>query len=161
MLVNPTNPTNTETIVRGLPEVARALGLQVQVVSASAVREIDLAFATLVREQAGALFISPDSFFVSRRVQLATLAARHGIPAVGPTHDFVEVGLLMSYGTDVADTYRQVGEYVGRILKGSKPAELPVQQATKFEFVINESTARALDLTVPPDLLTIADRVIE
>jgi putative ABC transport system substrate-binding protein len=161
VLVNPANPTNAETTLRGMPEATRALGLQVQVANASTVLEIDRAFATLAREHAGAVLISPDAFFTSRRVQLSTLAARHGIPTMAPVRDFVEAGLLMSYGTDIAETYRQVGEYVGRILNGTKPEELPVQQSTKIELVINESTARALGLTVPPDLLAIADQVIE
>jgi putative ABC transport system substrate-binding protein len=144
-----------------MPEATRALKLQVQVVNATNVLEIDLAFAALARDQGDALLISPDSFLTSRRVQLATLAARYGIPTIAQVREFVEVGLLMSYGTEIADTYRQVGEYVGRILNGTKPAELPVQQLTKLELVINESTARALGLTVPPDLLALADEVIE
>ena len=161
LLVNPANATNTESVLREISEAARALGLQIQVLNAGSIREIDAAFAALVRERVDALFISPESFFTSRRVQLATLAARNAIPTAYSNRDLVEAGGLMSYGTDIADTYRQVGEYTGRILKGAKPADLPVQQSTKFEFVINLGTARALGIEVPPGLLAIADEVIE
>jgi putative ABC transport system substrate-binding protein len=161
VLVNPANATNTEAALRDIPEAARALGLQIQVLNAGTIREIDAAFAALVREHADALFISPDSFFTSRRVQLATLAARNAIPTTYSNRDLVEAGGLMSYGTDIADTFRQVGDYTSRILKGAKPGDLPVQQSTKFELVINLTTARALGLTVPGDLLSIADEVIE
>jgi putative ABC transport system substrate-binding protein len=126
------------------------------VLNASTPREIEAAFATLVRDRADALFIMPDAPFISRRIQFATLVARHGIPTVD-----VEAGGLMSYGTDVLDMYRQVGVYAGQILKGAKPAELPVVQSTKFEFVINAQTARALGLEVPPQLLASADEAIE
>jgi putative ABC transport system substrate-binding protein len=161
VLVNPANATNTESMLRDIPEAARALGLQIQVVNASSIREIDAAFAALVHEHADALFVSPESFFTSRRVQLATLAAHNAIPTAHSNRDLVEAGGLMSYGTDIADTYRQVGDYAGRILKGAKPADLPVQQSTKFEFVINLTTARSLGVTVPADLISIADEVIE
>jgi putative ABC transport system substrate-binding protein len=161
LLVNPGNATTTESTLRDTAEAARALGLQIQVFNASTIREVDQAFAALVRDGADALFDSPDSFFTSRRVQLATLSTRNGIPTAHPVRDFVEAGGLMSYGTDVADAYRQVGDYTGRILKGAKPGDLPVQQSTKFELVINLTTARALGLTVPGDLLSIADEVIE
>jgi putative tryptophan/tyrosine transport system substrate-binding protein len=162
VLVNPANATNTETTIRDLPEAARALGVRIQVFNAGTISEIDQAFADLVRERADALFVGPDSFFTgTRRFQLAALAARHGIPTAHPVRASVEAGGLMSYGTDVAAVYRQVGDYVGRILKGAKPADLPVQQSTKFELVINLTTARLLGVTVPPDMLSIADEVIE
>jgi putative ABC transport system substrate-binding protein len=161
VLVNPANAPTTESTLRDTQEAARALGLQIQVHKASASREIEAAFATLERERADALFVAADAFFASRRVQFATLAARHAIPAVYGNRDFVEAGGLMSYGTDIADAYRRVGVYTGQILKGAKPADLPVIQSTKFVFAINLQTARALGLTVQPDLLSIADEVIE
>jgi putative ABC transport system substrate-binding protein len=161
MLVNPANPTNTESALHDVMEAARTLGLQIKVLKASTAREIEAAFATLVSERADALFVDPDGFFDSRRVEFATLATRNAIPAAFASREMVEAGGLMSYGTDIVDMYRQVGAYAGRILKGAKPADLPVIQATKFEFIINLQTARAIGLTVPPDLLTIADRVIE
>ena len=161
VLVNPGNTTNAEATLREIPEAARGLGLQIQVINASTSREIDAAFATLVRDRAEALFVAPDAFFVSRRVQLATLAARHAIPATYPSREVVEVGGLMSYGTDIVDMYRQAGVYTGQILKGAKPADLPVLQSTKFEFVINLQTARALGIEVPNSLQLLADEVIE
>jgi putative ABC transport system substrate-binding protein len=161
MLVNPANPTNAESALHDIAEAARTLGLQVQVHRASTAREIEAAFATLVSERADALFVAPDGFFDSRRVEFATLAIRNAIPTAFPSRDPVIAGGLMSYGTDIMDMYRQMGAYVGRILKGTKPADLPVIQATKFQFVINLQTARAIGLTVPPNLLSIADEVIE
>jgi ABC-type uncharacterized transport system substrate-binding protein len=161
VLVNPANPASAESAVRDIPEAARALGLQIQVLNASTSREIEAAFATLVRDRADALFVAPDIFFVTRRVQLATLAAHHRIPAAYAGREVVEVGGLMSYATDRADMFRQVGAYSGQILKGAKPADLPVVQSTKFEFAINLQTARALGLEVPPMLLARADEVIE
>jgi len=161
VLVNPANTVNAEATLREIPEAARGLGLQIQVINASTSREIDAAFATVVRERADALFVAPDAFLISRRVQLATLAARHAIPATYASREVVEVGGLMSYGTDIVDMYRQAGVYTGQIVKGAKPADLPVLQSTKFEFVINLQTARALGLEVPPGLLTAADEVIE
>jgi len=161
VLVNPANAPSAESTLRDIPEAAGAIGLQIQVLKASTSREIEAAFATLVRERADALFVAPDGFFASRRVQFATLAARHAIPAAYDNRDIVEAGGLMSYGTDLAEMYRQVGVYAGRILKGAKPADLPVIQSTKFVFAINLQTARALDLTVPPDVLSVADEVIE
>ena len=137
------------------------MGLQTQVVEARTSGEINAAFATAKRERIDALFVSPDGFFVNRRVQLAILAARHSLPATYSQRDFVEAGGLMSYGTNIIDAYRQVGVYTGRILKGTKPADLPVVQSSKFELVINAETARTLGLTLSPSLLATADEVIE
>ena len=150
-----------ESTLRYIPEAAHAFGLQSQVLNASSSYEIDAAFGALVREPADALFVAPDAFFISRRVQFATLTARDRIPATGSESQFVKAGGLMSYGTDLAETFRQVGDYAGRILKGEKPAELPVLQSTKFEFVLNLQTARALDIEVPPGVLSIVDEVVE
>ena len=161
MLVNPTNAANTEATLPDVREAAHALGLQIQVVNASTIGEINAAFAALARERADALFMNGDAFFTSRRVQLANLAARYAVPATYSVRTFVEAGGLMSYGTSPTDTWRQVGAYTGNILKGANPAELPVQQAVKFEFVINRGTAMLLGLDVPPTLLAIADEVIE
>jgi putative tryptophan/tyrosine transport system substrate-binding protein len=161
VLVNPTDVIRTESNVRDVEAAARALGLQIHVFNASTIGDIDAAFAILVRERMDALFVIPDSFFANRRVQLATLAARHAIPAAYAQRDFVAVGGLMSYGTNLADARRQVGIYTGRVLKGEKPAELPVMQPTRFELAINLTTAKALGLTVPPTLLARADEVIE
>jgi putative tryptophan/tyrosine transport system substrate-binding protein len=161
VLINPAHDPIAETTLRDMPEAARALGLQIQILNASTNREIEAAFATLVRDRADALFVAPDGFFTSQRVQFATLATRHGIPAAYYVREFVEAGGLMSYGTDIPDAYRQVGVYTGQILKGAKPSDLPVVQSTKFEFVINLQTARALGLTIPPGVLSIADEVIE
>ena len=161
VLVNPANAPSAEATLRDIPEAARAIGLQIQVLNASTSREIEAAFATLVRDRADALFVAPDGFFTSRRVQFATLAARHRIPAAYSNREFVEAGGLMSYGTDIPDMYRQVGVYTGQILKGAKPADLPVLQSTKFEFVINLQTARALGLEVPNSIQLLADEVIE
>jgi putative ABC transport system substrate-binding protein len=146
------------------PEIVRAaqtLGLMVTALTARTEGEIDMAFMKLVHDKADALFVEPDPFFVSRRAQFATLAASYGIPTAYSVRSFVEVGGLMSYGTDTAEWYRQVGIYVGRILKGAKPADLPVVQSTKFDFALNLKTAKALGLTVPPTLLVAADEVIE
>ena len=161
LLVNPANATNTETTLRDVQETARVLGLQIQALSASTSREIDAVFATLARERPDALFVGGDGFFNSRRVQIANLAARNGIPAAYSTREIVAAGGLMSYGTDFADSYRQIGVYVGKILNGAKPAELPVVQSTKFELVINLATAKALGLTIPETLLATADEVIQ
>jgi len=140
---------------------ARALGLQIQILNATSNREIDAAFAFLLRERVDALFVTPGAFFNSRRVQLATMAARHAVPMTSATREIAEAGGLMSYGPDIADAWREVGVYTGRILKGAKPADLPVVQSTKFELVINAQTAKALGLEVPPQLLARADEVIE
>jgi ABC-type uncharacterized transport system substrate-binding protein len=161
VLVNPTNVANTEANLKEVQLASRAMGLQVQVARASTSREIDAAFGTIVRERADALFVGGDALFNSRRLQLALLAARHGLPATYPSRDYPVSGGLMSYGTDVTDAFRQVGAYAGRILKGAKPADLPVVQASKFELVINHQTARMLGITVPPTLLTAADELIE
>jgi putative tryptophan/tyrosine transport system substrate-binding protein len=161
VLVNPANATTTETTLRVMQSAARAMGLQIQVLNASTSREIDAAFATFVRERPEAFFVGIDVFFISRRAQLVNLASRHAVAATFANRDFVEIGGLMSYGTNILDAFRQIGVYTGRILKGAKPADLPVVQATKFELVINHQTARMLDLTVPPTLLATADEVIE
>src|SRR5262245_32258811 len=161
VLINPGNVPSAEAALRDLPEAARAIGLQIQILNASTSREIEAAFATLARNRADALVVAADTFFISRRVQFATLATRHGIPAAYSTREEVEAGGLMSYGADIADMWRQVGLYAGQVLKGAKPAELPVVQSTKFEFIINLVTARALGLEVPPALLARADEVIE
>ena len=137
------------------------MGMQIKVLNASTSGEINAAFATISRERAEALFVAPDAFFNGRRVQLVNLAARDRIPAAYGNRDYVEVGGLMSYGSNQSDNYRQVGVYTGRILKGAKPADLPVVQASKFELVINAETARTLGLTVPDKLLVAADEVIE
>jgi putative ABC transport system substrate-binding protein len=161
VLVNPADATNTETTLRDVQSAARAIGLQIQVLNAGTGREIDAAFATLVRDRADALFVDGNAFFNSRRVQLVHMATRHAVPATYGARVFPEIGGLMSYGGDLTNAYRQVGVYTGRILKGAKPADLPVVQSTKFELVINASTARMLGLTVPDKLLAVADEVIE
>jgi putative ABC transport system substrate-binding protein len=161
VLVNPANTTNTSSMLADVEPAARALGLKIQVYHASTNREIDVAFAALVRERPDALFLAPDALFSARRVQLISLAARHALPASYSLREAVEAGGLMSYGTSFADMYRQLGIYAGRILKGAKPADLPVVQSTKFELVINLQTAKLLDLAVPPTLLARADEVIE
>ena len=153
--------TLTEFQVRDAETAARAMGLQLQVLSASTSREINAAFANFVRERPDALYLGTGPFFVSRRVQLTQLAARHAVPAIYSGRQYTEVGGLMSYGTSLTDAYRQMGAYTGRILKGAKPADLPVVQSTKFELVIKAETARMLGLTVPDKLLAAADDVIE
>jgi len=160
LLVNPAN-ANVEGVTKDVEAAASAIGVQIDVLGASDSREIEAAFATLVRNKAAALLVGADSFFFNRRLQLAILAARHAIPAVYFNREFAEAGGLMSYGTSLTEVYRQLGVYTGRILKGEKPAELPVVQSTMFEFVINLPTAKALGLDVPPQLLARADEVIE
>lgn len=161
VLVNPANVPATERVLRDIPDAARAMGLQIQILNASTRSEIEAAFAALVRERADALYVAGDVFLTSRRVQLATLAAINRIPASYASRQAVEAGGLMAYDTDRADMYRQVGAYTGQILKGAKPADLPVLQSTKFEFVINLQTARALGIEVPNSIQLLADEVIE
>jgi putative ABC transport system substrate-binding protein len=160
VLVNPANATNTESTLRDMA-AASTIGLQIKVLNASTSREIETAFASFMRERPDALFVSSDPYFYSRRVQLAVLAAHHTIPATYSQRDFPEVGGLMSYGTSLMDAFRQIGVYAGRILKGTKPSDLPVEQPTKFELVINLPTANVLGLEIPPTLLARADEVIE
>ena len=161
VLVNPSNPAVTDATLRGSKEAAATLGLQLQILNASSIGEIDAAFATLARERPDALFVGGDAFFVGRAVQLATLAAHNRIPAAYSLRVHVAAGGLMSYGTDIGDAFRQVGVYTGSILKGAKPADLPVLQSTKFEFVLNLQTARLLGIELPPGIISIADEVIE
>ena len=160
VLVNPANP-NAKTILRDVETAARAMGLQIQVRNAGTIDEIDTGFATFARERSEALFVGPDPFFLARRVQLVLLAASNKIATVYGVRNYVEAGGLISYGASLRDAVRQVGVYTGRILKGAKPADLPVVQSTKFELVINAQAARVLGLTVPPSLLARADEVIE
>jgi ABC-type uncharacterized transport system substrate-binding protein len=161
VLVNPGNAATAESTLREVQEAAPTIGLQIKILNASTIDEIDAAFATLARERPDALFVAPDGFFTSRRGQFATLTARDKIPAAYSVREHVEAGGLMSYGTDLADMFRQVGVYTGSILKGAKPADLPVLQLTKFELVINLQTARALGIQVPPGVISVADDVIE
>ena len=161
VLVNPGNAVSAENTSNALEEAARSLRLEIVFFKAGTPAEIDAAFTAFASERADALFIAPDGFFTSRGVQFATLAVRDRIPASCFARDMVEAGVLMSYSTSLADMFRQVGIYAGSILKGAKPAELPVLQATKFEFVINLQTARSLGVEVPPTLLARTDEVIE
>jgi len=161
VLVNPTVAATAEAQLREVQEAAPTVGLQLQILNASTIGEIDEVFATLARERADALMVAGDAFFLDRRVQFAILAARDRIPATYSGRELVAAGGLMSYGSDIADMFHQVGVYTGRILKGAKPADLPVLQTTKFEFVINRTTAKALGLTIPASVLSIADEVIE
>ena len=161
VLVDPANPTSTASTLKDVEEASRSMGLQIRACNASTAREIDSTFASFVDERPDALVVGSGTFFLDRRVQLALLAAVHKIPATYPWRDFAEAGGLMSYGASLRDAYRQVGIYAGRILRGAKPAELPVMQSTTFELVINAQTARTLGITVPPTLLALADEVIE
>jgi putative ABC transport system substrate-binding protein len=161
VLLNPKNAGSTKATLRDVQEAAPAIGLQIQILNATTISEIDAAFASFAPERPDALFLAGDGFFLDRRVQFATLTARNRIPATGAQSEFVKAGMLMSYGTDNTEMFRQVGDYAGRILKGEKPAELPVLQSTKFEFVINLHSARALNIEVPPGVLSITDEVIE
>ena len=161
VLVNPDNAGNTQTTLRDVETAARSIGLQIQVLNASSVGEIDTAFASLARARADAVFVGGDTFFNSRRLQFALLAARHGLPASYTNRDYPIAGGLTSYGSNVTDYFRQVGVYAGRILKGTKPADLPVMQSSKLELVINAQAARVIGLTVSDKLLVAADEVIE
>jgi putative ABC transport system substrate-binding protein len=160
VLINPSGP-NAERTMRDLEPAARAMGLQIQDLKATSSSEINAAFTRFVHWRPDALFVATDPFFTDRRVQLAHLASHHSIPAIYSGRQYAEVGGLMSYGSNLVDAWRQIGVYTGRILKGAKPADLPVVQASKFELVINAETARMLGLTVPSALLAIADEVIE
>jgi len=159
-LVNPDVPF-TDAVVKDLQASASSLGLLVEILHARTGREIDAAFATLVQKPDSALLVSPDAFFFQRRAQIVTLAARHALPAIYGTREFSDIGGLISYGPNIVDACQRAGVYAGRILKGEKPADLPVQQPTKFELVVNLNTAKALGLTVPNKLLALADVVIE
>lgn len=160
LLVNPHNP-NTELIMRDVPKAARVKGVQLDILKASTETEIDGAFASLLQLQAGALIVGTDAFFFQRRAQLVALASRHAIPAIYDAREFVAAGGLISYGPSLTGTYRQAGIYAGRILKGGKPADLPVEQPTTFELVINVKTTKALGLAVPQSLLASVNEVIE
>jgi len=161
VLVNPAVASIAESTIRDAQEAAPIIGLQIQVLNATTIGEIDAAFVAMAHERSDALFVAGDTFFTGRAVQFATLTARDRIPAAYAVRELTEAGGLMSYGTDLADAFRQVGVYTGKILMGAKPADLPVLQSTKFEFVINLQTARALGIEVPPGVLSIADEVIE
>jgi putative ABC transport system substrate-binding protein len=160
ILLNPSNP-NVGFELSDLQSAAQTVGVQLAVLRASTESGIEAAFASLIQQRAGALLIEPDAFFLDRREQLVALAARHAIPAISSRREIAAIGGLMSYGTNLADAYRQAGVYVGRILKGEKPTDLPVMQLTRFQLVINLKTARSLGLDIPPKLLTLADEVIE
>jgi len=161
VFVNPANAARAETQVNELQAAARTMGLQIRVFNAGTRGEINAAFATFAQERPDALFVSADPFFTVRRIQLSTLAARHAIPSSFSVADNVRAGGLMSYGTDISDAYRQIGVYTGRVLRGARPADLPVIQSIKFELVLNVQTAAMLNITVPPNLLARADEVIE
>jgi ABC-type uncharacterized transport system substrate-binding protein len=160
VLVDPNNAPGTESTLRDVEPAARAMGLQIQVVRAGTSRDIDAAFASDMRER-DALFVGPSGIFSSRRIHIVNQAIRHGMPATYANREFPDIGGLMSYGTNVAQAWRQAGVYVGRVLKGTKPSDLPVVQSTNFELVINAQTARTLGLEIPPSLLARADEVIE
>jgi ABC-type uncharacterized transport system substrate-binding protein len=160
MLVNPKNP-NAESVARNARGIALSLGLQLHILNAGTAREIDTSFASIVERRIGVLLAGADPFFLGRRDQVVALAARHAVPAIYYAREFVAAGGLMSYGTSISDAYRRAGVYTGKILKGARPADLPVEQSTRFEFVINLKTAKTLRLTIPDKLLALADEVIE
>ena len=161
VLVDPGNAAVSKTIVQEVQKAAPIMGLQTQIINVTTVNEINEVFTTFERDRPDALFVAPDPFLTSRRVQLAILTARDRIPATYPLRDYVEAGGLMSYGPDFTDMFREAGVYTGSILKGAKPIELPVLQSNKFDFVINITTAKALGLTIPSGVISIADEVIE
>ena len=161
VLLNPANVTNTQMTLQGVEAAARAMSLQIQTFNASTIGEIDSSFAALAQWRPDAVFVAPDSFFNTRREQLSKLAAHHAIPAVYAVRNYVEAGGLMSYGPDIAAMFHRVGAYTGKILNGKKPEDLPVEQVTKVELVINLKTAKALGLTIPPSLLVRADELIQ
>jgi ABC-type uncharacterized transport system substrate-binding protein len=161
VLVNPADATLTETQLKAVNAAAGAMGLQIRVFNADTIAEIDAAFETMGRERPDGVLVGTTAFLNGRRVQLAHLATLHRLPAIYALRDYAEVGGLVSYGSDIVDGYRQIGLYAGRILKGAKPVDLPVVQASKFELVINAQTARMLGLVVPDKLLAVADKVIE
>jgi putative tryptophan/tyrosine transport system substrate-binding protein len=161
LLVNPNSPQQTERVVHDMQEAARAKGVQLLVLNARSESEIDAAFASLVQGRAGALVVTAEPFINSRRQQIVALAARHAVPAIYGIREYASAGGLISYGASLSAAYRQTGIYAGRILKGAKPADLPVQQSTIFELVVNLHTATALGLTIPPSILSRADEVIE
>ena len=161
VLVNPANAASAEGTLAGAQEAAAPMGLQIRILNATTIAEIDAAFASFAQERPEALFVGADAFFATRAVQFITLTARDRIPATYSLRDYVIAGGLMSYGADLAEIAHQVGRYTGNILKGAKPADLPVQQSTKFNFAINLQTARALGIEVPSGVLSIADEVIE
>jgi putative ABC transport system substrate-binding protein len=160
LLVNPNN-AGTEPMIRDMQEAARTKGVQLHILKAGSESEIDAAFASLIQLHVGALVVSPDAFFGSRRAQLVALAARHAVPAIYEWREFAAAGGLLSYGSSLTDTWRQVGIYAGKILKGATPSDLPIQRPTTFELVINLKTAQALGLTIPQSILARADEVIE
>ena len=161
VLINPGNAVNAETTLRDVQAASGAVGLQIHIIRASTSREIDAAFATMERERPDALLVGGDPFFNSRRVQLVLLATRHAVPAIYASREYAEIGALMSYGTNFLDAYRNVGVYVGRILKGAKAADIPIEQSTRFELVINLQAAKAIGYEVPAGLVLRADTVIE
>jgi putative ABC transport system substrate-binding protein len=161
VLINPADANTSESTLRDVDEAARTIGMQIQVARARTIGEIDAAFAAFARESPDALFVATDPFFTSRRIQLANWASRYAIPMTSGTREITDVGGLMSYGANIPDAWHQIGIYAGRILKGAKPVDLPVVQATKLELVINAQTARILGLSIPASLLALADEVIE